>query len=202
MIKPIIQIGNPVLEKVTDKIKNVHDLSVQKVVQNILDTVLSVEDRSAGLSAPQIGLSQSICVCRRVDLEEREGKSMRKSKKRGNKVSNDKLWEVMINPEILSQSQEESIYWEGCLSIGETEKDTLYGPVSRPESVRIKYLNRVGEIKELVAEGFFSHVVQHEIDHLNGILFISRVANPLKNIWKVNDIDSYIDKYGEYPPIV
>jgi len=201
MIKTIIQIGNPVLEKVAEKIQNVHDLAVQKDIQNVLDTVLSVEDRSAGLSAPQIAISKSICVCRRVDLEEREGKSMKKSKRKGKQILREKLWEVMVNPEIISVSQEESIYWEGCLSIGETEKDTLYGPVSRPDSIKIKYLTRVGESKELIAEGFFSHVVQHEIDHLNGILFISRVANPLKNIWKVTDIDKYIDRYGDYPPV-
>jgi peptide deformylase len=202
MIKPIIQIGHPVLEQKAEKVKRVEDFEVQKAVEDILDTVLSVADRSAGLSAPQIAISKSICVCRRVDLEEREGESMRKSKERKTKIAKDKLWEVMINPEIVNESEVGSIYWEGCLSIGETEKDTLYGPVNRPDKIIVKYKNRAGKDCELTASGFFSHVVQHEIDHLNGILFISRVENPLKNIWKVTDIDKYIDKYGDYPSVI
>lgn len=202
MIKKIIQIGDPVLEKRAEEVKNIHDKKTQQIIEDLMDTVLSVQDRSAGLSAPQIAISKRICICRRVDLEEREGDSMKESqKKEVVNVPQEKLWEVMINPEVIEISKKESIYWEGCLSIGETEKDTLYGPVARPDKIKVKYLDRVGHEKELTAQGFFAHVVQHELDHLDGILFISRVENPLRNIWKVNDIDRYIDKYGEYPPI-
>lgn len=199
MIRKIIQLGDPILEKKSEEVKDVHDREVQQNIQDVLDTVLSVQDRSAGLSAPQIGILKRICICRRIDLEDREEE--KKKKKERKIVPLEKLWEIMINPEIIMESEKESTFWEGCLSIGETEKDTLYGPVSRPDSIRIKYLTREGEQKELLAEGFFSHVVQHEIDHLNGVLFLSRVPNPLKNIWKVKDIDRYIEKYGEYPPV-
>jgi peptide deformylase len=215
MIKKIVQIGDTILEKKAEEIKDIHSKEVQKIIEDLMDTVLSVQDRSAGLSAPQIGISKRICICRRVDLEEREGERMKKNSTSTDKpnpnpaineeeivkVPQEKLWEIMINPEIIHANKKESIYWEGCLSIGVTEKDTLYGPVARPDKIKIKYQNRVGEQQELVAEAFFAHVVQHEIDHLDGILFISRVENPMKNIWKVIEIDKYIDKYGEYPPI-
>lgn len=200
MIRQILQIGAPILEKKTTLVKDVKDQKVQDLIDDLLDTCKEQEKRSAGLSANQIGEDYSICICRRTDLEAEFRRDNPKDDKPA--VTDNKLWEVMINPVITHESNTETVYWEGCLSIGETEKDTIYGPVWRPESVKIEYLNREGEKQKLTADDFFSHVAQHEIDHLNGKLFLALVPNPQSNLWKATDLDAYIDKKGDYPKIV
>ena len=121
---------------------------------------------AAGLSAPQIGVLQRIAICKRVDLETKEKK---------NKIDDEKLWVVMINPEITNQSKELSTRWEGCLSINYGD---LFGKVTRPKSVEVEYFDLKGSRKKLKAEGYFSHIVQHEMDHLNGVLFLKYISNP------------------------
>ena len=78
---------------------------------------------------------------------------------------------VFINPEIISSSEELSIYEEGCLSIPEIHED-----VERPAKVRFKYLDLDGKPQEIEAEGLFATCIQHEIDHLNGVLFIDHIS--------------------------
>jgi peptide deformylase len=79
--------------------------------------------------------------------------------------------QVFINPEILWSSEEKAIYEEGCLSIPET-----YSDVERPARVRARYLDLAGELREVEANGLFSTCLQHEVDHLNGILFIDHLS--------------------------
>ena len=78
---------------------------------------------------------------------------------------------VFINPEIISSSEELSVYEEGCLSIPE-----YYEEVERPSRVRAKYLDREGKRREIEAEGLMATALQHEIDHLNGVLFIDHIS--------------------------
>ena len=78
---------------------------------------------------------------------------------------------VFINPEIISSSEELSVYEEGCLSIPD-----YYAEVERPASVRVKYLDRDGKLQEMKAEGLMATCLQHEIDHLNGVLFIDHIS--------------------------
>ena len=78
---------------------------------------------------------------------------------------------VFINPEILSSSEERSTYEEGCLSIPE-----FYGDVERPAQVKVKYLDREGQPQEVEANGLLATCLQHEIDHLNGVLFIDHLS--------------------------
>jgi len=78
---------------------------------------------------------------------------------------------VFINPEILWKSEERSVYEEGCLSIPE-----FYADVMRPAKVRVRYLNLEGDEKEIEAEGLLATCLQHEIDHLNGVLFIDHIS--------------------------
>jgi len=187
MIKKIVQIGDPVLENITSEITDVNDPTVKNLIKDLIDTCLSKEDITAGLSAPQIGVAQSVIVCRRMDLEDDEKKF----------ISKENLWEVMINPKIIKASSKESSYWEGCLSVG-VGPDGLYSPVNRPDTIDITYLSAKGEAKALKCKGFFAHIVQHEIDHLYGIVFLRYVEDP-SSIWKSKDLDKYFDQYGEYP---
>jgi peptide deformylase len=78
---------------------------------------------------------------------------------------------VFINPEILSSSEEMSVYEEGCLSIPE-----YYEEVERPARVRTRFVDRDGKPQEIVAEGLLATVLQHEIDHLDGVLFIDHIS--------------------------
>ena len=78
---------------------------------------------------------------------------------------------VFINPEILSSSEETSVYEEGCLSIPE-----YYAEVERPASVRVRALDRDGQVQETLAEGLLATVLQHEIDHLDGVLIFDRTT--------------------------
>ena len=189
MVKNILQIGETILKTKTKQVVDVNSKETKQIIRDLLDTVIENADISAGLAAPQIGYNKAICICRRVDLEESSTENL----------PNEKLWEVLINPQILSRSKEYSSEWEACLSIGIGENN-IWGPVSRPREVKIEYLTQKGKKKTLNAKGFLSHVVQHEYDHLQGVLFIKYVDNPA-NLWKLKDLNDYLDKNDHYPEI-
>jgi peptide deformylase len=190
MIKEILQIGNPILTTKTTRVVDIQSVETKSLIQDLLDTCEKNADISAGLASPQIGVSKSICVCRRVDLEEKDPDK---------EIDKEELWEVLINPHLLNSSSDNSTEWEACLSIG-VGKDNLWGPVERPKKITVEYTSPDGSIKQLKAKGYFSHVVQHEIDHLNGILFVSYINNPA-NIWRLEDLNAYIESNESYPEI-
>lgn len=159
----ILQLGNPILEKKSEKVTDISDPNVQSLIDDMLELLDSIQEKSAGLSAPQVGVSKRIAICRKLENEA--------------DISKDPIWEIMINPEIVKVSGFYSDYWEGCLSIKEGD---LFGIVSRPETVWVKYYDRNGKKRSIKATGYFSHIVQHEIDHLNGVLFISYISDPRK----------------------
>ncbi len=175
-MRKIIQLGDPVLEQKSKLVELPLTKEENLLIDDMLEILNSNPENSAGISAPQVGILKRIAICRRMDLAE----------------DNDKkpLWEVMINPEILLSSDNESIYWEGCLSI---KNGDLFGEVSRPEDVRVKYTNRKGEVRELECSDYFSHIVQHEIDHLNGVLFISYIDDP-ENLYTGKELDSILNE--------
>lgn len=190
MIKEILQIGNPILTTQTKEVTDINSEETKSLIQDLLDTCEKNADISAGLASPQIGISKSICVCRRVDLEE---------KNPDKEFTRDELWEVLINPRIIKESDKRSTEWEACLSIG-VAKDNLWGPVERASKVTVEFTTPDGKPKSLNASGYFSHVVQHELDHLNGILFVSYITNPA-NIWRLEELNSYIEFNDSYPEI-
>ena len=190
MIKEILQIGNPILTTKTNYVEDITSSETKSLIKDLLDTCEKNSDISAGLASPQIGELKSICVCRRVDLEDRNSEIQ---------IPADQLWEVLINPKIKRSSKTLSTEWEACLSIG-VGKDNLWGPVVRAKKVEVEFTTPEGKTKTLIADGYFSHVVQHEIDHLNGILFVSYVTNP-SNLWKLEDLNKYIEFNDSYPEI-
>jgi peptide deformylase len=141
--------GSPILRQ---KAKPVEDFGseLKQLVQDMLDTVV-VED-GAGLAAPQIGESQRVIVIY-LRPEDR-----------------DPLMIPMVNPEIL-ESGGESEFEEGCLSVPDIREY-----VTRPEWIRFRYRDVKGETQELRADGIMARVVQHEVDHLDGILFVDRIG--------------------------
>lgn len=191
MIKEILQFGDPTLTSPTSPIKDINSKETRQLIRDLLDTCKKNADISAGLAAPQIGVSKSICVCRRVDLEA-------EAQEQG--IDDESLWEVLINPRIIKKSHTTSTEWEACLSIG-SGNDNIWAPVIRSKKVTVEFTTPEGKTKTLTAENYFSHIVQHELDHLKGILFISYITNP-QNLWRLEDLNKYINKHDSYPDMV
>src|SRR5271165_1200364 len=124
---------------------------IKKLVEDMFDTMYDAP--GIGLAAVQLGVLKRVVT---MDLSKKEGPSERK---------------VFINPEIVWRSEEQSTYEEGCLSIPDIHED-----VERPARVKVKYLDLDGKPQETDAEGLFATCIQHEIDHLNGVLFIDHIS--------------------------
>ena len=147
MLRPILLHPNPKLKKVCEPVVTIDDALI-KLSADMLDTMYHAP--GIGLAAPQIGILSRIIV---MDCEKEEGAKRKPI--------------VMINPEIVASSDEENIYEEGCLSIPEQ-----FAEVKRPSSVQVKWLDKDGAEQLQEFDGLWSTCVQHEIDHLNGRLFI------------------------------
>jgi peptide deformylase len=156
MIYPVTVFGDPILRKKAEPItKDFQDL--KGFIQNMFDTMYSSD--GVGLAAPQVGQAIRIFVLDTASAEEDELPGIKKA---------------FINPEILERTGEEWIMNEGCLSLPEIREDVL-----RPETVRIKYLDEDLNEYEETYSGFSSRVIQHEYDHLEGVLFVDYL-NPLR----------------------
>lgn len=148
----IIMIPDAVLKTRANEVGNV-SADIQKQMDNMLETMYDAP--GIGLAANQVNLLNRVLV---MDVDYREDED------RKNPI-------CMANPEIIWKSGETSVMEEGCLSI-----PNQYGKVERPAIVRVKYLDYDGKEAELEAEGLLSHCVQHEIDHLDGVLFIDYLS--------------------------
>jgi peptide deformylase len=146
-VRPIVTLGHPVLRQKAKKIHRV-DESARQLVQDLTDTI-ECTPNGAGLAANQIG------VPLRAIVTYIEGKTR-----------------AVINPEVVEQSDDEVEAEEGCLSI-----PGWYGPVWRRQRVTVRGLSPKGKPVKIKAEDFEARVFQHEIDHLNGILFTDRMED-------------------------
>jgi peptide deformylase len=164
-MRKIIQYGNPKLETRSVEVPDITDPKVSKLIDEMLEVLEKEKDHSAGLSAPQVGENLRIAICRRLDIEESLENKNKKSA----------IWEVMINPVITKKSSQKSVRWEGCLSINYGD---LFGEVERAKEVEVEYTDLEGKKKKLTARDYFAHVVQHEMDHLDGILFLRYIKDP------------------------
>jgi peptide deformylase len=149
-IKPLIILPDPLLRQVSKSIERV-DAETKRLAQDMLDTMYDAP--GIGLAAVQIGVGRRMLV---IDVSRED---------------EEKTPLVFINPEILSSSDEPSVYEEGCLSIPD-----YYAEVERPALVTVKYIDREGKDQTIDAEGLLATCLQHEIDHLNGILFIDHIS--------------------------
>jgi peptide deformylase len=149
-LRPILSIPDPVLRKVSAPVP-VFDKALRILADDMLETMYAAP--GIGLAAIQIGVPLRLLV---IDLA-KEGEP--------------KAPMIMANPEILSQSDERSIYEEGCLSIPE-----YYEEVERPAQVRLKYQDENGKAHEIEADGLLATCIQHELDHLDGKLFIDYLS--------------------------
>jgi peptide deformylase len=163
-LRKIVTLPEAVLRRKARSITKI-DKNLQALIDDMVETMR--EAPGVGLAAPQIGLSERLIVVEYYEREEDEEKE----------DAPKKVWAV-LNPEIIRASEEKLMGVEGCLSI-----PGLVGEVERHAVIQVKGLNRHGKPVKIKAEGWLARIFQHEIDHLNGILFPDRAAR----VWKPQD---------------
>ncbi|MGH6613164.1 peptide deformylase [Sphingomonas sp.] len=156
-ILEILEVPHPGLRAVAKPVASVDD-SIRAIVSDMFDTMYDA--RGIGLAATQVAIEQRIVV---IDLQEPES-----DEKDAKPV---RVPHVFINPEIVSVSDEFASYNEGCLSIPDQ-----YAEVERPARCTIKWLDGDGKAHEQGFDGLMATAIQHEIDHLNGVLFIDHIS--------------------------
>ena len=154
-VLPIVEVPDPRLRLISKPVEQVTD-ETRAFVRDMIDTMYDAN--GIGLAAIQVGVDSRILVIDLQDEKDEEDKPI-------------KAPHAYINPEILSVSEELSSYNEGCLSIPEQ-----YADVARPASCRVRWLDEQGERHEEELTGLLSTCMQHEIDHLNGVLFIDHIS--------------------------
>jgi len=173
-ILKIAKLGHPVLLKKTNEISNLNDIDLKKIIYDMSETM--IDANGIGLAAPQVHLSHRLFIYRNPDIEEEE------------KI---KVF-VLINPKIENISNETEDDWEGCLSI-----PGMSGLVRRSKKIKYSAIDLKGEKVSGEVDGLHARVIQHEFDHLNGILYTSRLADKrafgyseeIEKFWKKNDED-------------
>jgi peptide deformylase len=153
---PIITAPDPRLKKVCDPVAAVDD-DIRRLMDDMLETMYAAP--GIGLAAPQVGVLKRVIV---VDIA-------------GDDEEKQPLY--MANPELVAVADDDAAYEEGCLSLPEH-----YGEVVRPAKIRVRFLDRENEIREMEAEGLLATCIQHEMDHLDGILFVDHLTALKRNM--------------------
>lgn len=152
---PIIEIPDPILRSPSTPVETVgEDLS--RLIRDMFDTMY--EAPGIGLAAIQVAVPRRLLVIDLQEPEEEEGEPVRRP-------------HVFINPEIVASSDARKVYNEGCLSIPDQ-----YAEIERPASVRARWLDESGRSREGEFDGLMAVCLQHEVDHLNGVLFIDYLS--------------------------
>ena len=153
---PILTAPDPRLKLKANPVERV-DEGVRRLMDDMLETMYAAP--GIGLAAPQVGVAKRVIV---IDLA-KDGEPRAPLR--------------LANPEILWVSDEDAVFEEGCLSVPEH-----YAEVARPAAARIRYLDYENEIREIEAAGLLATCLQHEIDHLDGVLFIDHLTALKRNI--------------------
>ena len=171
-LRTIVTLPEPVLYRRARPVKK-FDPTLQTLIDDMIDTMRDAP--GVGLAAPQVGISERLIVVEYAEsltptpLPEGEEQEVRDEKE-----VKPKLY-IMINPEVVKTSEETVMGVEGCLSI-----PGLVGEVERFSEIQIKGLNRRGQPMKVKAKGWLARIFQHEIDHINGVVFTQRATK----VWK------------------
>ncbi len=147
-IMPVIKMDNPVLHQKAKRVRKIDD-SIQKLIDNMIETMYEIE--GIGLAAPQVGVPLQVVVIQLPDEEDAI---------------------TLINPEIVKISEETEMMTEGCLSL-----PGYNGEVKRSTSITVKARDRQGKTIRIKGEGLLAQVLQHETDHINGIVFVDHLES-------------------------
>jgi peptide deformylase len=154
-IRPIVEVPDPRLRQISSPVEEVTD-EVRELVSDMFETMYAAP--GIGLAAIQVGVPKRILV---IDLQE-------PAEEGGEPVKDPR---VFINPEILTTSDDDVPYTEGCLSVPDQ-----YAEVDRPDAIRARWLDLDGKQQEQEIDGMLAVCLQHEMDHLNGVLFIDHLS--------------------------
>ncbi len=172
-VRQILRMGNPLLRERSRELSKSEIFSdwFTNLIVDMTDSMHATN--GVGIAAPQVGELVRVSVIEFAPDNERYPEMGAQGLM------------VFVNPVLKITQTNEQIFWEGCLSVPE-----LRGAVARPSGVFVKYLNEKAEIQQLQADGFLATVLQHEFDHLDGILYIDRIKD-LKKL-------SYIEEYKQF----
>ena len=157
-LRTIVTLPDPILRRKARSV-TVFDKKLQTVIDDMIETMRDAP--GVGLAAPQVGISNRLIVVeyyQNAEAEELEDDTLKK------------VW-VMLNPEIVKASEEKVMGVEGCLSV-----PNLVGEVERHAAIQVKGLNRRGQPMRVKAQGWLARIFQHEVDHLNGVVFTDRAT--------------------------
>ena len=154
-IRPIIEAPDPLLRQISSPVEEITP-ELQTLIDDMFETMYAAP--GIGLAAIQVGVPKRILVIDLQDPEEEDGEPVRKPM-------------VFINPEIVTSSETCEPYQEGCLSVPDQ-----YAEVERPDRIRARWLDRDGKAHEEELDGLLGICLQHEMDHLEGILFIDYLS--------------------------
>ena len=157
-LRAIVTLPDPILRRKARAVTT-FDKKLQTVIDDMIETMR--EAPGVGLAAPQVGISNRLIVVeyyQNAEAEELEDDTLKK------------VW-VMLNPEIVKASEEKVMGVEGCLSV-----PNLVGEVERHAAIQVKGLNRRGQPMRVKAQGWLARIFQHEVDHLNGVVFTDRAT--------------------------
>lgn len=168
-MKPIITTPDPRLRAKSSRIREIDD-EIRQIIADMVESSLAWEkehpyELSAAMAAPQLGVNKRIIIVR-DDLDDKEHNS----------------FTALINPEVIRTEGKVTKDYEGCLSVPE-----IYGLVGRPHKAKIKAQLENGQAVRLKADGYLARVLMHEIDHLNGILFIDHIKDDPKAFYRMTD---------------
>jgi len=170
--------GHPTLRKVAKKLskQEIQSPETTLLIQNLFDTMM--EQKGIGIAAPQINVSKAVAI---IQIEPDTGRYA---------PEEHVPMVVFINPEIKIINKKKAGFWEGCLSV-----PGLRGYVERPQHILVTYLDQEGERCEIEAEGFTATVIQHELDHLFGRLYVDRIQDRKKLVYE----EEYLQFFAEDP---
>lgn len=166
-IRPILTLPNPLLRRKARAV-NRFDSELQRLIEDMIETMRAAP--GVGLAAPQVGVLERVIVVEYAEDDEKEDSPKR-------------LY-VVVNPEIKVASRETEIGVEGCLSI-----PGVQGEVERALQITVRGLNRHGQPVRIKAKGWLARIFQHEVDHLNGVLYTDRATR----VWQVKPEEQRVD---------
>lgn len=156
-ILQITQLGNPILRQQAQPIENVHTEQIQKLIDDLIATV--GQANGVGIAAPQVAQSYRLfIVASRPNARYPNAPEMEPT--------------AMLNPKIIAHSHEQVLDWEGCLSI-----PGMRGIVPRYQAIEVEYTSRDGKLHRQELKDFVARIFQHELDHLDGIVFLDRLQS-------------------------
>lgn len=158
-IRPATQIGHPAIRERSVPVVSASSAATKKIVRDLIDSMRSYN--LVGMAAPQIGINKRVFVT-----------EIRRTRTRNPKMEDPAR--VFINPRIIAASQKQTIDYEGC---GSVAHGGLFGAVRRPYIVTVTAYGLNGKKFTLRAEGLLARIVQHETDHLNGVVFLDRMKD-------------------------